>query len=467
MGTMPTELIGCGNWTTAPAVRDATTVKSGLLPRDWVRLVIDNLLRMKGRVVTTALGVIVGTAAVVVLISLGAGLQRQALDSLGTGVTEMQVRGTSNLTRSPAGSASSTTRRGMPSSDPVVIDSAGLARIEALPGVAWVVPFEPVMGALDVQAGRMCKPAVRVVGLDPQRVPALELEVAWGSLDLGRGQVILGAQVARGLIDSAGRHEAATATARLLGQPLNLYASRFDATGQVIEKRLRIEVAGILAPRGGSYDHTLFISEREALDLNGWLLAQRRDPTRQGYTEVLVKVADVQEAVAVEQQLTKLGLSVGSVRRQAEALEAYFGELQALLGGIALISLLVAAFSIANTMLMAVCERTREIGLMKAIGAGNRDIMLVFLGEAASIGLLGGICGVALGMGLNGLINLVGEEAGFLKQMFGTGTRLQTFTPLWLPFFAVGFAVMVGIVSGLVPARRAARLRPIAALKAK
>jgi putative ABC transport system permease protein len=459
MSTGSIELARCGEWTLAPAVRNPRVVRSGLVLREWVALVIANLLRMKGRVVTTALGVVVGTAAVVVLISLGAGLQRQALQSLGTGVTELRVTGASR-TVAPA-------RGAQASQEPVIVDSAGLARIEALPGVAWAVPFEPVNGALDVQAGRMCKPSVRLVGLEPERASTLELEVAWGSLDLRRGQVVLGAQAARELLSSGGQQLAARAPSSLLGEFLHLYVRRLDASGGVIEKRFRMEVVGILAPRGVSYDFAYFVTEREALEFNGWLLTQRRDPTRQGYAEVLVKVTDLREAAEVEQQLVAMGLNVTSDLQQAEALGAYFGELQALLGGIAAISLLVAAFSIANTMLMAVCERTREIGLMKAIGASNRDVLLVFLGEAGSIGLFGGLSGVALGMVINSLINLVGEEATFLRQMFGTGTRLQAFTPLWLPFFAVGFAVVVGASAGLVPARRAARLRPIAALKSR
>jgi putative ABC transport system permease protein len=436
----------------------------GLTPSDVLAMVVGNLLRGKGRVAMTALGVVVGTAAVVVLISLGAGLQRQALESLGTGVTELLVQGAGGPGSSRLAAPSRDARRRQ---DPAVLDGAGLAEITALPGVAWAVPFEPVLGALDVQAGRLCKPSVRVVGLDPERAAALELEVAWGRLDLGRGQVVLGARAAQGLIDSGGPREAASPPSALLGRYVDLYGRRLDASGGFAERHFRMEVVGILAPRGGSYDFSYFVSEREAVELNGWLLARRRDPTRQGYAEVLVKVNDVQEAASVERQLVAMGFSVTSSRRQAEMLEAYFGELQALLGGIAAISLLVAAFSIANTMLMAVCERTREIGLMKALGASNRDVMLVFLGEAGSIGLLGGISGVILGMAINGLITIGGEEITFLRQMYGAGTRLQPFTPPWLPFFTVAFALGVGTIAGFVPALRAARLRPIAALKSK
>ncbi len=102
-----------------------------------------------------------------------------------------------------------------------------------------------------------------------------------------------------------------------------------------------------------------------------------------------------------------MGLMVQSQRQQVEQANSFFRVLQAILGGIGAIALLVAAFGIANTMLMAILERTREIGLMKAIGASNRDVMVVFLAEASGIGLLGGIGGVAVGMALNGIVNLI------------------------------------------------------------
>jgi putative ABC transport system permease protein len=439
-------------------------VASGLSLPDALTLIASNLLRRKGRVAVTALGVIVGTAAVIVLISLGAGLQRQALESLGTGVTELRVM----AERGPGALRSAEPPRGGRSRrDPVILDSTRLAQIEALPGVLWVVPFEPVLGMLDVETGRRCTPSVSVIGLDPHRAEALELAVASGTFDLGRGQVVLGARVTQDLIGSGGPREITAAPATLVGQYLHLYGRRSTGAGEVAERRFRMQIVGILAPRGGRYDYSLFISEREAVDFNGWLLAQRRDPVRQGYAEALVKVADVQTAATVERDLLAMGFNFTSDLQLAETVEAYFGELQALLGGIAAISLLVAAFSIANTMLMAVCERTREIGLMKAIGASDRDIMVVFLGEAGSIGLLGGMSGVALGMALNGLINLGSTELAALRQLFGAGTRLRAYTPFWLPCFTVMFAFVVGVVAGLVPARRAVRLHPLTALKSK
>jgi len=145
------------------------------------------------------------------------------------------------------------------------------------------------------------------------------------------------------------------------------------------------------------------------------------------------------------------------------------------LGGIGAVALLVAAFGIANTMVMAIYERTREIGLMKAVGATNQDVMSVFLTEAGSIGFLGGVGGVLLAMGVNAVINVAGQSllsqggGGFMPVGPGMAgqeaAKALTATPLWLPIFAILFATLIGVASGIYPAIRAAALSPIHALK--
>jgi putative ABC transport system permease protein len=137
-------------------------------------------------------------------------------------------------------------------------------------------------------------------------------------------------------------------------------------------------------------------------------------------------------------------------------------------GGVGAIALLVAAIGIANTMTMAILERTREIGLMKAIGASNRDVLAIFLGEAAGIGFIGGLGGVILGWGGGQLLNaiIVGYMAGQAAQRGGgLGEVLGVYTPPWLIPFALIFSILVGLLSGLYPALRAATMLPVTALK--
>jgi putative ABC transport system permease protein len=234
---------------------------------------------------------------------------------------------------------------------------------------------------------------------------------------------------------------------------------------------VRLRVAGVLEESGGQDDHTLYLALNDVLELNAWLTGQRPNPGRDGYNQALVKVATPEQVLAVEREIVGQGFYAYSARSTLQEVNTIFLVIQGVFGGIGAIALIVAAFGIANTMTMAIYERTREIGLMKAVGATNRDVMSIFLAEAGSIGLLGGIGGVLLGVGLGTLIDLIAGTylAALAVQQSGAAASDVSIslihTPLWLPLFAAAFAALVGVASGTYPAMRAAALSPVAALK--
>jgi putative ABC transport system permease protein len=116
---------------------------------------------------------------------------------------------------------------------------------------------------------------------------------------------------------------------------------------------------------------------------------------------------------------------------------------------------------------MAILERTREIGLMKAVGATNRDVLTIFLGEAAGIGFLGGLGGVTVGWLASQAINIlaIAYLAAQASEQGGLPPSVAVYTPLWLPIFALIFSTFIGMISGLYPALRAATMIPVLALK--
>jgi putative ABC transport system permease protein len=443
--------------------------------RDLLLLVLSNLRRMKTRVAMTAIGVVIGTAAVIILISLAAGLQRSAARDLGSigELTEITVFSSSAM-RMFGGAG--------PVTEEAVLNDRALAGFRDLPGVIAVTPKESLTGGGMFRLNRL-EGYAQVVGIDSSQVGHLEFELASGIDRLGRWQALVGSRVVEGFYNPrTGRSVAepvvnAPRTGRpaeeppnLQGQTLQLVLSRMGADGKPVERIARLRVAGVLEESGGEDDYTVYLALKDVLELNGWFAGQRPNPDRDGYNQVWVKVADPEQALGVEQEIIRRGFIAWSARSMLQSMNVFFLAIQGVFGGIGAIALIVAAFGIANTMLMAIYERTREIGLMKAVGATNRDVMSVFLAEAGSIGLLGGIGGVLLGMGLGALIDLVASTylAAQAVQSGASATDASfsiIHTPLWLPIFALLFSTLVGVISGVYPAVRAASLSPVTALK--
>ena len=137
--------------------------------------------------------------------------------------------------------------------------------------------------------------------------------------------------------------------------------------------------------------------------------------------------------------------------------------LQALLGSVGALALLVATLGVANTMMMAIYERTREIGVLKAVGATNGEVRRMFTADAVLLGLIGGFVGVILGTLLGRLVDWAGHL--YLTSEGVTGIGQLSIVPPWLAVGALVFAGFIGVLGGLYPAARAARLDPVAALK--
>ena len=169
---------------------------------------------------------------------------------------------------------------------------------------------------------------------------------------------------------------------------------------------------------------------------------------------------DMDHVEELAQTIRSLGYDVYTNVEYINGMKKTLGMVQAVLGGIGAVSLLVAAIGIANTMMMAIYERTKEIGVMKVIGCSLKNIRQLFLLEAAFIGLIGGIAGNVLSLIISGVINVLipGES------LWGTEGNIS-YIPVWLMLASMGFAVLVGMAAGYFPAVRAMKLSPLAAIR--
>src|SRR5262252_9259719 len=184
-----------------------------------------------------------------------------------------------------------------------------------------------------------------------------------------------------------------------------------------------------------------------------------------GYQNAEVRVIDVAQVEAIKEEIKKRGFRAWSLTNQVDEIKRVFlivNSALALIGGI---SLLVASFGISNTMIMSIRERTREIGVMKAIGGSDGEIMRIFFVEASLIGLAGGALGVLGGWGIDRLADTLANR-WILKQVGQTVRRIDFFSiPWYLTTGAILFAIIISLVAAIYPALRAARVDPIKALR--
>ncbi|GAB4480807.1 MAG: ABC transporter permease [Anaerolineae bacterium] len=427
--------------------------------RDLIVLVWKNLNRMRGRVIMTALGVMIGTAAIVVLMALAAGLQQSAIGDLSQfGAINQITVFSGSFFGSMMGSTQPT--------DP--LNERTLADFAAIDGVIAVTPRLSLSAPPLFKLNRL-QGAATVYGIDPRTVDDLELEAEQGTARLSRGVVLVGARVAEAFTDTrAGSRSSEPPD--LFGQTLVLEMTRIGEDGRPSTRSVRVRVGGVLAERGGQDDYTIFMTLSDVEELNAWYTGDRPDRRREGYSEVLVITEkDPALSLEVEAQIIERGYFAFSAGSVLQGLNATFLIIQAVLGGIGAIALLVAAIGIANTMIMSVLERTREIGVLKAVGAANRDVMSIFITEAGAIGLLGGLAGVGFGWLVTRILDIL-IVASIQAQNAAQGAAAElpsriAVIPAWLPPVAISVAVVVGLVAGIVPALRAVQLNPVVALK--
>lgn len=434
---------------------------------DLIRLIFENLGRRKARVALTAIGVVIGTAAIVVLVSLAIGLQRSANEQLyGIGdLTQIQVYPGYEETGPLLGVQQ---RPGDPPPGMTPITNQSLRDFAALPNVAMVIPRDYLMSGGILRYNRMeTYPNFLGVG-GIENLADLGLTAQQGDLTLGRGKVVIGAMIPNNFYDTSLRPgQEPPPPPELVGQTLRLILIKYDKDGVEIRKNVTLKVVGWLTETRSESDWNIYVSIDELTAWNEWAMGRRINRDKEGYNQAVVKVNDAQKVLEVNDQIVEMGFQAYTPQSFVQGINSFYVVLQVVFGGVGAIALLVAAIGIANTMTMSVLERTREIGLMKALGATNRNVLSIFLGESAGIGLIGGLGGILFGWGAGQIINVLALAylAGQAAQQGGPPPSSAVITPLWLLGFALFFATLIGLISGVYPALRAATMVPVTALK--
>ena len=419
--------------------------------QDQIRTAVSNVGRRKLRSALASLGVVVGTLTIVIMVSLASGVRRQIN-------RQFASIGLDRLTVNPPGS-----RRG--GFDPGGFDSFGtsvrkkiitapdVTRWKQLPGVTQIIPEVNLPGSVGLELKwNGTNQAVRMAGNGGMRgVFFQELpEPVAGSLELPESG---------GIVLSQG-------TAKAFGISSNDFAGVIGRNVETILRTSRGETQSYsLRVQGISQEKSRIIevSISDRIAMKNWWFNSTNTLEREGYDFVTIRAADVTHASALTAQLKHEGFQVQSLEIVVEVANRIVTVITLMFTLIGSIALFVATIGIANTMVMAIYERTREIGILKAMGASRGEIRQMFMMEAGFIGLIGGVIGLILGW-----------LAGFgLNQVIPIYLRYREL-PVRGDFFVVTpglalgvvlFAAFIGLVAGLLPAQRAAKLDPLQALR--
>ena len=457
---------------------------------DMISLTIRNLLRRKMRTFFTVMGVVIGTCSIVVMFSLGIGMDAALTESLS------QMGDLTVITIYSYGNGGD---------DQPALNDEALTQIQAMPNVEAVTPFWQPSG-MDIRLvsgkkDRYQMYAHNVIGVYPEALEAFGYEVKSGvplneSTATGRKvvSVVFGEEAAYDFQDTKARR----------GQNAYRWKEQLP-DGSFTEPFVDVEsddIRMILPPKDeekadplefdvdvcgvmlGDYSKSYYTMYGIFMDINDLksLLSQYNkengiSETENGkkkeitYSEVSVKVTDINYVESVETAIQDMGFSTSSMESIRKPMQEQIRQQQMILGSVGAMALLVAAFSIFNTMQMAIIECTREIGIMKVLGCIIGNIRTTFLMEAGCLGFFGGCFGVALSFGISAVFNYAsanggadGLGLGMMGISTGSGAAISIIPP-WLVLLALAFSTGIGLASGLIPALHATKISALEAIK--
>ncbi len=445
---------------------------------DLALMGIKNLLRRKARTILTVLGVVIGTAAIVVMMSLGIGMDvafQQQLEEYGN-LTMIQVRnpnarGGGMMVVSSDDSSNSTAVSG---SD-LKFDDTLIKTIENMDDVDYAIGFKRFNGQL--LAGRY-QGWGDIYAVDLDKLMKMDIPLSEGQMPskIGYNEALVGYQVSKNFYDPKSRNPyGEDLDIDMLNTKVELIPSNsFSYSGR--PRGVPITPTGITTEDDYDYawnvymDYDNFVRLKADYDRkhkndddNSGKSRKRSDKKEDKYDEIQVSVSDIDKVQEVQNTLKSMGLECYSLTDALENNKKTSSLIQAVLGGIGAVSLLIAAIGISNTMVMSIYERTKEIGVMKVLGAELKDIKRLFLFEAAMIGLFGGAIGIGISYILSFVINSVlsnmGGDLGYY------GSSLLSTIPAWLAFASLGFSTLIGLIAGYYPAVRATHLSALEAIR--
>ena len=436
--------------------------------RDLLDMARRNLLARKLRTGLTLLGVVIGCVSIILMMSFGYGItenNRRMMEGFGD-VLNIQV---SENSTQPGGKSKKTPKK--------ITDRS----IQDFKKIPHVIDVTPVYNAtLSAKYRNYTGDFLSITAMNKETYSTLNWHADKGSLfhGNGEGQLIFGSEMVDSFYDpkapdtemDADNKDDAPPLFEAAGKTLSVTSSDMPDMGfggpsetpSTNGKSTDLKVAGVLKKtKKSQYDNGAFMT------IDGYKkLAETLNlpaPDKGSYPTVQVRIDDTENAEDVTDAIKDLGYEPSGLLEAIKSMNRGMAIVNAIFAGIGSISFIVAAIGIANTMIMSIYERTKEIGVMKVIGASIQDIQKLFLTEAALIGFIGGVIGVTLSLMMSAGFNAIGNR--FAQAQGAEEVIKLSYIPFWLILVALIFSTLVGVAAGYFPAKRAMNLSALDAIR--
>lgn len=452
---------------------------------DYIEQSFSNLRKKKLRTFLTTFGVVIGIGALVSMFSFGKGVQKNVTDSfkeMGL-LNYIAVYSAANRSKieqvhmDPDDQHAQIQNEQVPdSANSPILDDDFVQEVRKIKGVETAFP-EIRFPALIKFREKEQFTIVQVMSADICQSELMKLRAGKAYVDDAENSLIISDSLLRRMdvkeFENVLGEEIEVSTLAIdsaLLNPVNMMSIMQGEKLPFSQESYSFTIAGVAERMGGGFipvRSDVYMPPGPAEGMKKISLTSIRDffqPAEKlkGYSAITIKVASVKYIDPIKKQMEAKGLKTFALIDQLKEIKTAFLFMDMFLAAVAMIGITVASLGIINTMVMSILERYREIGIMKAIGASDKDVKKIFFFESGMIGFLGGFFGLALGWFVSTMINQVANH--FLSKQGVPYVNYFSF-PLWLCLGAVAFSILVSLAAGLYPALRAARVDPVVALR--
>lgn len=437
---------------------------------DLIKMGLKNLARRKARTILTVLGVIIGSLSIIIMVSIGNGMNNNFNSQLmeSGGLTTIYIYKNASIWDDEGSWVGSKEQK---------LDDALVEKIKQIEHVRAVTPVIETFANL--QSGKYYG-YTWLIAMDYSVFDDFDFPgLAFGEYpsEEDNSWIVAGVNAIRFYDPNYRGRYGGDVKVDLQKDKIELQFTEYTTDFTKKPFKVQLSKIGQFEQTNGNYDYNSYIDMQYFKQL--WLkycntlkLEERKRAIKviTEYQQIMLNVDNVKNVLDVQDIIeNELGVMTQSQMQWIEPLQESSKTMQMVLGALGAVAMVVSAISIANTMIMSIYERTREIGIMKVLGCVIRDIRRLFLFEAAIIGMIGGIVGIILGYVASWAINKYGApifgsimSTSYMYDM--TNTKFSII-PIYLPFVSLLISVTVGVLSGYFPARRATKIKAIEAMK--